>query len=267
MEKIKVVIAGASGNVGKELVKGIYQQPDLELVGAFARRSAGQDVGEVAGIGRKGIIIGGNLGEVLATTRPDVLIDFTSAKIVMDNIRTAAEHKVNMVIGTTGINEQDLEEIRNLCATSGIKTIYAPNFAITGILQMRIAQYVAKFLPDAEIIEYHDNNKVDSPSGTSLKTAHMMREIRERFNADCHDEVFKLEGVRGGDLAGIKIHSIRVPGVISLQDIIFGMPGQTLIIRQECVTNAAFNDGVFLAVRKIKEIQGLVYGLESFFAL
>lgn len=265
MKKIKVVIAGASGNVGRQLVKGIYEQPDLELVGAFARRAAGRDVGEVAGIGHKGLEIDGDLEALLVREKPDVLIDFTSPRIVMGNIKTAAARKVNMVIGTTGIGEQKLGILRQLCEATGVKAIYAPNFAITCILQMRIAQLVSRFLPDAEIIEYHPHDKEDSPSGTSLKTAHMMREVREQFNPGCRDELIQLNGVRGGDINGIKLHSVRVPGILSLQDIVFGMSGQTLLIRHQCISYAAFNDGVFLAVRKLKEINGFVYGLEGFF--
>jgi 4-hydroxy-tetrahydrodipicolinate reductase len=203
------------------------------------------------------------LEAALSDTAPDVLVDFTTPQTVAQNALAALAEDVRLVIGTTGMSSADLEEIRGLCETKGIGAVVAPNFAIGAVLMMHFAQIAARHMPCAEIIELHHDKKLDAPSGTALKTADMISQTRPEANKPPGDELPS----RGQWRHNIPIHSIRLPGLVAHQEVIFGGFEQTLTIRHDSLGRGSFMPGVALAIRKVMELNHLVYGLENLLEL
>ena len=176
-----------------------------------------------------------DLKAAIAGSKPDVVVDFTHPSVVMANVRKILESKVHAVVGTTGLTEKDLEEIKELCEKNKVNCIVAPNFAIGAVLMMIFSRTAAKFMPNVEIIELHHDKKADSPSGTAMKTAEMIlqSEAAKGLIKGKKSEIENLEGARGGSLGGIHIHSVRLPGFVASQEVIFGGLGQTLTIRHD----------------------------------
>jgi 4-hydroxy-tetrahydrodipicolinate reductase len=258
----RVIVTGAYGKMGREVLKAVHNDPDLSLVGAVDVKS-GDDAGEVIGIGKLGITINSDLAKVIATTKANVLIDFTRPETVMGNMRTAIINGVYPVAGTTGFSSGDLEEIRALCAKHDVGAIIAPNFAIGAILMMKMAVEAAKYLPHVEIIEFHHDQKLDAPSGTALRTAELIKDVRSGRKQGHPDEFEKITGARGGDYDGMRIHSVRLPGYVAHQEVIFGGLGQTLVIRHDSISRESFMPGVVLAAKKAPYLKGLTFGLEN----
>jgi len=218
MVKIKVLVNGANGKMGRETVTAVLKEADLELVGQA-------DIGD-------------NLAEIIVETNANVVIDFTRPDSAMKNVKTILESKVHAVVGTTGLTDKNLEEIKKLCANNKVNCIVAPNFAVGAVLMMKFAQEAVKYMPKVEIIELHHDKKLDKPSGTAIKTA-------------------KLMGKE------VPIHSVRLPGFVAHQEVIFGGLGQTLTIRHDTISRESFMPGVVMAIRKVSRVKGLVYGLEN----
>ncbi len=261
---IRVAVAGASGKMGREIVKAVAQAPDMVLVAAIARRQAGEDAGTVAGIAPLGVTLLPDLPQALAQGGIDVLVDVTTPQAAAGHALEALTARVRPVIGTTGLSPHEIQEIKHACETRGLGAILAPNFAIGAILMMKFAQEAAKYFAHAEILELHHNQKADAPSGTALKTAELMRESRAAFGLDNAPETEKIPGARGADApGGIHIHSIRLPGLVAHQEVIFGGLGQTLTIRHDSLNRESFMPGVLVSVRKVMELDRFVYGLEN----
>ena len=214
----KVIVNGAKGKMGMEAVKAVQKESDFELV-------AQTDLGD-------------NLAQTIKKTGAEVVVDFTIPKSAMDNIRAILNSGAHGVVGTTGISENDLKEIKTLCEKNNVNCLVAPNFAVGAVLMMRFAKEAVKHMPNAEIIEFHHETKLDKPSGTAVKTAHLMGKE-------------------------VPIHSVRLPGLVAHQEVIFGGLGQTLTIRHDSISRESFMPGVIMAIHKIKELKGLVYGLEK----
>ncbi|MDA8443015.1 MAG: 4-hydroxy-tetrahydrodipicolinate reductase [Peptococcaceae bacterium] len=261
MGRIKVFVAGAAGKMGREVIKAVAADKELELVGAADMKLHGTDAGELAGIEALGIKISEFSPEVLKMTGAQVLVDFTAPHSVLKNAKLALQNKVRPVIGTTGLSEADLAEIRALAADSG--AFVAPNFATGAILMMRFAQEAARYFPNVEIIELHHDQKLDAPSGTGLKTAELISTVRPEFNQGHAEEYEKLPGARGGNYQGLRIHSIRLPGLVAHQEVIFGGLGQTLSIRHDAYSRETYMPGVLLAIKNVVTLNGLVVGLEN----
>jgi 4-hydroxy-tetrahydrodipicolinate reductase len=264
-KKIKVVVTGASGRVGQEIVKALLQSVKFRLVAAVDMKNTGKDVGLLLGLPPAGIAIVSNLTEIIKKTRPEVMVDFTQPEVVMDNIRIALAAKVRPVVGTTGFTPNNLDEIHDMCEQANLSAIVAPNFAIGAVLMMRFAQEAARYFPRVEIIELHHEMKLDAPSGTALKTAEMIAQNIDRLSIDKIQTKTgeKFVGARGAFCNGIHIHSIRLPGLIAHQEVIFGGSGQALIIRHDSFNRESFVPGVLLAIEKVLENKGLIYGLEN----
>jgi len=245
---IKVLVNGAAGKVGSETVKAVKNEKDLQLVGAT-------DVND-------------DLKASIASAKPDVVVDFTHPGVVMANVRKILESRVHAVVGTTGLSGNDLEEIKKLCEKNKVNCLVAPNFAIGAVLMMMFSRTAAKYMPNVEIIELHHDKKADSPSGTAMKTAEMIlqSEAAKGLVKGKQSEIENLDGARGGSLGGIHIHSVRLPGFVASQEVIFGGLGQTLTIRHDTISRESFMPGVIMAIRGIKELNGLVYGLENLLA-
>lgn len=262
MSGIKVLVSGCCGRMGREVVKTVLNDPELELVGAIDNVNVGKDVAGLIGADPMGILIRNDLADTLVASRAQVMVDFSTPAAVMDNVRTALKTGVHAVVGTTGFSPADLEELRNLSEKSGANVLIAPNFAIGALLMMRFAAIAAQYMPQVEIIELHHDQKLDAPSGTAIKTAEMIIAARgEKVGTDIGEE--KIQGVRGGEMGGIHLHSVRLPGFIAHQEVIFGGVGQTLVIRHDSISRESFMPGVVLAVKKIIDRPGLTYGLDQ----
>lgn len=261
---IRVAVAGAAGRMGREVVRAVHEAEGLSLVAAVDRAEVGRDAGEIAGIGPVSLPIESDLKEALTRSRAHVLVDFTVPASALGNIQTALEAKVSPVVGTTGLTAEDLNRVRAWVSASGVGALIAPNFAIGAVLMMLFAEQAAKYLPDVEIIELHHENKLDSPSGTALMTAQKIAAARARSpRPETANTVEKIPGGRGANYEGIHLHSVRLPGFVAHQEVIFGGLGQTLTIRHDSTDRRSFMPGVLLAVRRVRALPGLVVGLEN----
>ncbi|WJH34179.1 4-hydroxy-tetrahydrodipicolinate reductase [Paenibacillus sp. CC-CFT747] len=261
---IRVAVAGASGRMGQEVVKMVLSDPELTLVAAVDRSSRDLDAGRMVGREECGILLTNDLELTLVESKPDVMVDFTTPQSVVSNALLAIKHNVRPVIGTTGFTPEDIEELDRQCREQGIGGIIAPNFSIGAILMMKFAAQAAKYMPHVEIIEYHGDQKLDAPSGTSIKTAEMIAANRQELHQGNPKEEETIEGARGGLYSGFRIHSVRLPGVFAQQEVIFGGYGQTLKIRHDSYERAGYMPGVAIAVKKAMELTGIVYGFENF---
>lgn len=264
---IRVLVSGAAGRMGREVVKAVVNDKETQLVGAVGGSLNGVDVGPLAGFGQSGILLQADLATALRETKPDVAVDFSTPQTVRRNIQLMLEAGVAPVVGTTGLGEKDLKEIDAASRQNGVPVLIAPNFAIGAILMMRFAAEASKKFDSAEIIEYHHDKKLDAPSGTAFKTAQVMRAARDsdfvRVGGDEASDGSTAPHSRGGDIGGTAIHSVRLAGYLAHQEVIFGMAGQTLSIRHDTITRECYMPGVLLAVKAVRGLEGLTYGLEK----
>jgi 4-hydroxy-tetrahydrodipicolinate reductase len=196
-----------------------------------------------------------------------VLVDFTRAEAAMANARLAFRPGATPVIGTSGLSAGDVEELGRLADEAGLGAVLAPNFAIGAALAIHFARLASRFFGAAEVIELHHDGKLDAPSGSALAAAQAMREAKGSDFKDSATEKFTLPGVRGGESGGVRLHSIRLPGLVAHQEILFGGPGQILTIRHDSITRDSFVAGVVLACRAVVNRNGLVYGLDKLMEL
>lgn len=261
---IRIAVSGAGGKMGREVVKLALSDPGFELAAAIDHSRSGIDAGLLAGAEDSGIAVTQDLELALVEARPDVLVDFTVPEAVMTNARTAIKLGVRPVIGTTGLSQDNLDELDKLSREKGLGIVVAPNFSIGAILMMKFAAEAAKYMPYVEIVEYHGGQKLDAPSGTSIQTAEMIAENRREFRQGHPNEKEVIEGSRGGLYDGFRIHSVRLPGIFAQQEVLFGGDGQTLKIRHDSYDRAGYMPGVAVAVRRVLDETGLVYGIERF---
>ncbi|GAB6098834.1 4-hydroxy-tetrahydrodipicolinate reductase [Halanaerocella petrolearia] len=257
----EIVVSGANGRMGQAVVEMISEVDDFELVGAVDREDIGEDIHQILGLDEEPMEITEDLATTLEQVKPDVVVDFTNPQVVMEQIKTVLDHQIDLVVGTTGITEPDLAKIEGWNQKQN-KVVIAPNFAIGAILMMNFAQKAAEFMDDVEIIELHHDNKLDAPSGTAIKTAELISQNLDKPEQKVA-EVEELEGARGGEHDDINIHSVRLPGLVAHQEVIFGGEGQTLSIKHDSINRKSFMPGVELAIRKLSEIEGVVYGLDN----
>lgn len=270
MARIRVAIAGATGWVGRALVAAIMRDPELELVAAVARRGAQRDVGLVVGVGPLGVLIDDAIGDALTHSRPQVLIDYTSPLVVMDHVRAALRSGVSVVVGTSGIGEEQFQEINQLAQEAGLGAVVAGNFALTAVLMMKFAEMARRYIPDCEIIEYHGANKLDAPSGAALESSARLDQVAKSgapAPTARPPEVLGLPGARGVALGDTQVHSVRLPGLISHQEILFGRPGELLTLRHDSFAAEPYVAGTLLAVKRVASLRGLVRGLDALLEL
>jgi 4-hydroxy-tetrahydrodipicolinate reductase len=258
MEPIRVVVHGALGKVGREVVNAVCQEPEMLVVGAIDLKATGDFLSLPDGSGK--VPLSTELS-ILDKCKPDVMVDFTIAKATMPAARAVTKMGVNVVIGTTGLTTDDLSELENLSKTNKVGIVAAPNFALGAVLMMHLAKIAAKYLDYAEIIELHHRLKADAPSGTALLTARAMAQARGKpFSLTADRE--KNYKSRGDEVEGATIHSVRLPGLMAHQEVIFGAPGQTLSIRHDTINRECYMPGVMLAIKEVVKRQGFVYGLD-----
>lgn len=240
---IKVMVIGSNGKMGRQTVDAVSSDDSLDLV---ARIDTEDD-----------------LGNALALSTPDVAIDFTHPSCVYENTRKILNASCHALVGTTGLSDIQMTELGELAELKKRVVFVVPNFAIGAVLMMRFAAEASKYMPHAEIIEYHHDKKVDAPSGTAIKTAELMAQSESEINSHSIKETMIIEGVRGGRKQNIPIHSLRLPGFVASQEIILGSQGQRLTLRHDTVSRDSFMDGVCLAVKRMTDYTGLLYGLEA----
>jgi 4-hydroxy-tetrahydrodipicolinate reductase len=261
---ITVAVAGATGRMGREVVKMVLEDDSLRLAAAVATTSEEVDAGSLVGKPDTGVLVGNNLADALGYTQPDVLVDFTNPKSAMPNALSALRFGVRPIMGTTGFTPEQITELDKLCKDKGIGGLIAPNFSIGAILMMKFSAMAAKYFPNVEIIETHGDQKLDAPSGTSIKTAEWISQARRELRQGNPQEEEVIEGARGGYYDGFRIHSVRLPGVFAQQEVVFGAFGQTLKIRHDSFDRAGYMPGVNTAIKKIMSVTGMVYGFEHF---
>lgn len=239
---IKIIVNGAQGKMGLEAVKAINNDEGLQLVGTLGRQD--------------------DLPTAVKTSGAEVVLDFTSAHCVFENAMNIIESGARPVIGTSGLTKDQVAQLSQRCLKEKLGAIIAPNFSIGAILMMRFAQEAARYFPHVEIVEMHSHTKVDAPSSTALRTAEMMAETKAKLASNLQEKE-TVAGARGGRYQDIPIHSVRLPGLVAHQSVIFGDVGQTLTISDNTSSREAFMPGVVLACQKVIDLDHLVYGLET----
>lgn len=254
----KVLVAGFTGAMGQKAVNLVNSLDNFELVAGMSPTATNDPQKYNLPAGAK---IYQSLAEI-PDLAADIWIDFTTPKAVYDNVKFALEHHISPVVGTTGMSDEQEAELIKISQKEKVGGLIAPNFGMSAVLLMKFAKEAAKYFPDAEIIEMHHADKKDAPSGTALATAKMIAENRPEHET-VPDEVETLENVRGGDYQGIKIHSVRLPGYIAHEQVLFGGPGEALTIRQDSFDRESFMGGVKVALEKVDQLDELVVGLEN----
>ncbi len=238
-----VIINGANGNMGKAAVTAVMADPSLSLIAKLDKDDS--------------------LEQTLANHSVDVVVDLTHPSCVYDNVMTILKASCHAVVGTTGLNDDQLRTCGDFAAKQNKALIVCPNFAIGAILMMRFAEQAAKFMDRCEIIEYHHDKKADSPSGTAIKTADLISQSANAINQPPLIESELIKGSRGGKRHDIPIHSLRLPGIIANQDVIFGAQGQSLTLTHKTISRDAFMPGLIIAIKSVSSYTGLIYGLEN----
>lgn len=246
---IKVGVLGAKGRVGSAVVAGVNAADGVELV---AEVDAGDSL------------------DMLVDNGAEVVVDFTTPGVVMDNLEFCISHGIHAVVGTTGFDDARYQQVRDWCAANeGVGVLIAPNFAISAVLAMAFARQAAPFFESAEVVEYHHPNKLDAPSGTAVKTAQGIAEARREANMSAMPDATEqaLDGSRGADVDGVKVHAVRMQGMVAHEEIIFGTTDQSLTIRQDSYGRDSFVPGVLTGVRQVADNPGLTVGLDSYLGL
>lgn len=254
---IKVLVVGAGGRMGTEVVKVVSSAEDMELVAVVDPGLTQRDVAP-------GVLCEPDLVKAIEQAKPDVMVDFTHPSIVERDLAIALSFGVDCVVGTTGLTEERLAELA-ATAPDGTCLFFAPNFAIGAVLMMRLAEMAARYMPHVEILELHHDRKADAPSGTALLTAQRVAKARSSVpdSPGRETELEGMEGARGAVVEGVTVHSVRLPGLVAHQEVLFGGQGQTLSIRHDSIDRTSFMPGVLLAIRSVGTRSGLVVGLEQ----
>jgi 4-hydroxy-tetrahydrodipicolinate reductase len=264
---IRVVLAGATGWVGRALVAALGKTDDLQLVGAVSRGAAGRDAGEAAGIARNGVAIVATLDEALRTPS-DVVVDYTKPQAVKAHALAAVAAGRHVVVGTSGLGAADYAEIEAKAVAAGVGVIAAGNFSITATLLKRFTLEAARYVPDVEVIDYASAGKPDTPSGTGRELAEMLSAQRQAPTSTPVEKLTGIPATRGASVKTgahpVQVHSLRLPGYVLSVESVFGAPDERLTIRHDAGSSASpYVAGTLLAIRKVSGIRGLVRGLEN----
>ena len=243
-----IAVCGANGKMGQEVIKAVNNTKDLNLVAKIDIKD-----GEFASI-----------KDAKESVKIDILVDFTQPKSIYENALFCLNNGINIIIGTTGLADDQIEELKKLSEKQGLGCLIAPNFSTGAVLMMKFAQMASKYFDNAEIIELHHNQKKDAPSGTAVKTALMMAGENTNFTTGNCQETETILGARGANsYNNIHIHSVRMPGYIASQEVLFGASGQILSIRHDSMNRECYMDGVLRAIEYVNKNHDFVYGLEN----
>jgi len=256
---VRVGVVGAAGRMGAQTCRAIATSDDLELVAAVSPDHAGTPLREAIGLDSD-LIISEDL-DALTAAGCDVAVEFTGPASVGANLLGILEREIHAVVGATGLGDDELARAAGIASEGPANALIAPNFAIGAVLLMGFAEQAARHLPHVEILELHHDRKVDAPSGTALRTADLVANARP-YVPESPDGDDRHPGARGAVHADVRIHSVRLPGLVAHQEVVFGGEGQTLTIRHDSIDRTSFMPGVLLACRKVRDLDGLVVGLE-----
>ena len=261
MDPIRVVVNGALGRMGREITKAVACESSLKLVGAVEKEVTQRYLPLAEAL--ELIPLSSDLGSLLKNCNADVVVDFTNAKTSIVAARIAIKQKVNMVIGTTWLSEENLTEIKQLCIANEVGAVVAPNFSLGAAVLIHLSKFAAKFYNYAEIIEMHHDKKAYAPSGTAIATARAMLQTRGKpfiYPEVTHDVI---NDSRGGQMDGIAIHSLRSPGFMAGEEVIFSGACETLSLRYTTINRECYLPGIILAVNEVTKRKGLTYGLDA----
>ena len=271
---IPVLVSGALGRMGSEVVNSVLNSSDCELVAAIDtnKKNNGENISQLLNLKKSDVFVSNDLEGSLCSISQDyrneeikpVLVDFTHPDSVYENTRSAIAYGISPVVGTTGLTPSQINDLAIFAQKANIGCAIIPNFSVGMVLLQQAASVAAKFYDNIELIEMHHNQKADSPSGTCIKTAEMIEEYPKKYNQSLVKESESLKGVRGGLRdSGLNIHSIRLPGLLAHQVVIMGSPGETYTIKHDTIDRKAYMPGVLQAIRKIGKFDSLIYGLEK----
>lgn len=260
---IKVCVAGATGWAGSALTRAIHASQDLELVGAISRRNKGQTVQDVLGLDGSTVTISESVtGDSLAGA--DVMVEYTKPDVAKQNILTALDSGAHVVVGTSGLTEEDYAQINEKALSKQCGVLAVGNFALTVVLLQKFAEIAARYIPQWEIIDYAHDDKKDSPSGTARELAHRLSKVRPSKLTVPIEDIHGPVEARGATMTGSQVHSVRLPGYTISAEIIFGMPDQKLTIRHDAGSSAQpYVEGALLAIRKVSAFIGVRRGLDQ----
>lgn len=271
---IPVLVSGALGRMGSEVVNSVLNSSDCELVAAIDtnKKNNGENISQLLNLKKSDVLVSNDLEGSLCSISQDyrnekikpVLVDFTHPDSVYENTRSAIAYGISPVVGTTGLTPSQINDLAMFAQKANVGCAIIPNFSVGMVLLQQAASVAAKFYDNIELIEMHHNQKADSPSGTCIKTAEMIEEYPKKYNQSLVKESESLKGVRGGVRdSGLNIHSIRLPGLLAHQVVIMGSPGETYTIKHDTIDRKAYMPGVLQAIRKIGKFDSLIYGLEK----
>ncbi len=259
---IKIAMFGICGRMGSAITSELIKEDDISLVAGFDSINKGKDAGQFLGSGKINVPITDSYDDV-KDAKPDIIVDFTIAEVAEKTIEWAINNRIDIIVGTTGLKPEKLRQFEQMAASPGSRVLVIPNFAIGAVIMMKVSKMIAGYFDNCEIIEMHHDGKKDAPSGTSLATARGISDsIAYNKNRLKDSEIENIESSRGGFAGGLHIHSVRLPGLVAHQNVIFGARGQTLSIRHDSMDRSSFYPGVIMAVRNIDKIEGYAFGLD-----
>lgn len=259
---IKIALAGPRGKMGTEAIKMITNYSKFELVACIDRKNNGKTLSEISHPSNLQIPIYVDADQCFSELDIDVFVDLTVPQAGFENTKIALSHRVRSVVGTSGLTEEQIADLSALAEENGVGCIIAPNFALGAVLMMLFSKIAAKYFPDVEIIEKHHDHKIDAPSGTALKTVEMIKQSRGVRQQGHPEEYEIVQGARGANFDGIRVHSMRLPGLVAHQEVVFGSKSQLFTIKHDSFHRESFMDGLKLAIEEVIHLDKLVYGLE-----
>ena len=264
---MRVGVLGATGRMGRATCEAVLDAPDLELVAAVARATGiGRPLRDLVPGAPEGLVVGEDLSDLLAA-EAEVVVDFSRPEATAAAVEGLLPEGVHLVSGTTGLPTQVMDDLANLAGKADHgNAVWAPNFALGAVLAMHFAAVAGRFYPAAEVIELHHQGKADAPSGTALRTARAIAAARQGPGGPGAGSE-SVPGVRGGEVEGVRVHSVRLPGLVAHQEVIFGGQGEVLTLRHDSLDRSSFMPGVLLAVRAVGTRPGLTVGLEPLLGL
>ena len=244
--------------MGREILRALTPDQGFEIIAAVGRSDAGKNCRDLAGPLAPDLIV----TDSLDASNADVVVDVANYRTALHFAEIAAKAGAGFVIGSTGLTAADLEKLTALSKEHGVGGMYVPNFAIGAVLMMKFSEMAARWIPDVEVIEMHHERKEDAPSGTAMLTAELISKGRSAEKSPLPIPLLKVEGARGGDAFGVPVHSVRLPGLLAHQQVIFGSTGETLTLRHDSLDRTCFMPGVKLCVRTVLDSKEFVIGLD-----
>lgn len=260
---INVIIAGPRGKMGSEAIQMVEQAEDLTLAACLDRTNGGMRVKDIDGMPDLDVPIFEQAKACFETVTADVFVDLTVPEAAYEHAKQALNHQIRPIIGTSGMSEEQIEILTQIADETKTGCVIAPNFAIGAVLMMEFAKMAAKHFPDVDIIEKHHDQKRDAPSGSAVKTAQLISETRQEKQQGHPDEAETISGARGATIDGMHIHSVRLPGLVAHQEVIFGGAGQSLTIKHDSFNRGSFMDGIHFCIQQVMKLDRLIYGMEN----